>query len=354
MRSPPCKKPTRGRRRLPRSPWPARPPSRRHGEQTGHMGRKAVRGAQPAFRASSPLSVIQGGPALRKHPPQIQTRSGIFFPQRGLFLRVPDTGPPGADAAGGRASGALFPPGHGEPREGPSGPARHPSAARGGHIVSVRRDLRTCSAPLPAVQAPVMSVPVLRWVPPEGGTPRSPGLGRRLGLWLGPWQPSEDLPLPLGGAASMGGRPRPRALRGLLPRARAAPGHGLAGAGRPPAFPVWSARRGGWWTPRGCAGRRVPGRRAGPRGLSSAIQLCALGFPGGACALAPKSADVRFPRALHPFPVFRPPRAQSKGRRIGRRLVSVLFVYLLFNKHQQQQKFPASINKNVVALTKPQ
>lgn len=258
MRSPPCKKPTRGRRRLPRRPWPARPPSRRHGEQTGRVGRKAVRGVQPAFRASSPLSVIQGGPALRKHPPQIQTRSGIFFPQRGLFLRVPDTGPPGADAAGGRASGALFPPGHGEPREGPSGPACHPSAARGGHIVSVRRDLRTCSAPLPAVQAPVMSVPVLRWVPLEGGTPRSPGLGRRLGLWLGPWQPSEDLPLPLGGAASMGGRPRPRALRGLLPRARAAPGHGLAGAGRPPAFPVWSARRGGWWTPRGCAGLRVP------------------------------------------------------------------------------------------------
>lgn len=250
MRSPPCKKPTRGRRRLPRRPWPARPPSRRHGEQTGHVGRKAVRGAQPAFRASSPLSVIQGGPALRKHPPQIQTRSGIFFPQRGLFLRVPDTGPPGADAAGGRASGALFPPGHGEPREGPSGPARHPSAARGGHIVSVRRDLRTCSAPLPAVQAPVMSVPVLRWVPLEGGTPRSPGLGDVWvsGLALGSRLrtcPSLSVVLPRWAA---GPGPRlcegccrgPGPLRGMAwlvlaarPPSRCGP-HGV-GAGGPPA-----------------------------------------------------------------------------------------------------------------------
>lgn len=109
---------------------PACPPSRRRGEQTGRVGRKAVRGA------SSSLSVIQGGPALRKH--QIQTGSGMLFPQRGLFLRVPDAGPPGADAAWGGDSGRLFPPGLGEPWEGSPGAARHPSPVCRDHASSVR------------------------------------------------------------------------------------------------------------------------------------------------------------------------------------------------------------------------
>lgn len=164
-----------------------------------------------------------------------------------------------------------------------------------------------------AAQAPVLRVPVLCWAP-LAGDPQEP------------WPVPID-PLPLGGAAEV--------VLAARPPSRCGP-HGV-GAGGPPRV----CRVAGPWR-----ARRTPGSEFG-------CPAWALGFSGGRCVLAPKFADVRFPRALHPLPVFRPPRAQGKGQRMVEGWF-LFCLYICFSRNTKTRKFPASINESVVALTKPQ